>query len=233
MDDSTRAEMTLGGPREVPFSDLESGGRALAARLAANEYEQDILVLGIVLGGVLAGHEVAQKLNAPLDYLLMKKLLAPQGSASLISAVNVAGTLVVDQEFLDRAAKPQSGEDYFLADAICGLKQREQTCRGGRAPANVSGKTIILVDNGVRTGMTMKTSIKALRTLNPRRIIAAAPVGSLDGSEVVRAIADELTILETREPFGNVALWYKRFDRPQDSDVSQFLNAHNPVQQSK
>lgn len=176
-----------------------------------------------MLGGAKAAQEVAQVLGAPLDVIIIKKLLAPQGSASLVSAVNVAGRMVVPEDLLLKASQPKTGLDYFLADALGYVTEREKICRGDRPPLDLAGRTVILVDCGVRTGMTFKTSVAAVRTLNPRRIVACTPVTSAEGAAVVQAVADEFVSVETREPFGNVALWYKTFDRPSDSNIDALL----------
>jgi putative phosphoribosyl transferase len=217
---TSRAPESVNGRR---FADLRSGGRALASRLRLEAGKTDPIVLAIVLGGAQAAQEVAQALGAPLDVIIIKKLLAPQGSASIVSAVNVAGRIVAPEDLLAKASQPKTGLDYFLADALGYLTERVKICRGDRPPLDLAGRTVVLVDCGVRTGMTFKTSVAAVRTMGPRRIVACTPVTSIEGAAVVQGVADEFVSVETREPFGNVAMWYKTFDRLTDSSISAIL----------
>ena len=227
INDSTRTSPARESTNGKRFADLRSGGRALASRLRLEAEDTDPIVLAIVLGGAKAAQEVAQVLGVPLDVIIIKKLLAPQGAASIVSAVNVAGKMVVPEDLLLKASQPKTGLDYFLADALAYLSEREKICRGDRAPLDLAGRTVILVDCGVRTGMTFKTSIAAVSTVSPRRIVACTPVTSVEGAAVVQAVADKFVSVETREPFGNVALWYEKFDRPSDSSISALLDETN------
>lgn len=205
------------------FADLRSGGRELALRLDTYRGRDDVVVLGIVLGGVPVAHEVATHLGMPLDLVIIRRLLAPDGPGSQVCAVNVAGALVLDEELPTRPAAPVTPLDYFLADAIAELGRREQLCRNGRPPIELDGKTVILVDCGIRSGLTMEAAIKALRTKQPARIIAAVPVASYEGRTAVEALPDELICLAQPEPFGHVGVWYADFSRPGDDGVGGLL----------
>lgn len=208
--------------RVISFPDLRSAGCELALKLEAKRGNDDLVVLAIVLGGVLVAHEVAKWLRTPLDLVIIRRLLAPRGPGSQICAVNLGGTLVIDDE-MPHPGKPATPLDHFLDNALEGLAQREQCCRGGRPPIDLARKTIILVDCGIRTGLTMQAAIGALRTRKPTRIIAAAPVAALNGRAAVEAIADEFVCLASPQPFGHVGLWYKDFNRPDDDRVSELL----------
>jgi predicted phosphoribosyltransferase len=165
---------------------------------------------------------VAREIGAPLDFIIIRLLLAPQGPGDLVCAVNVAGSLVVDQERLP-PDPPSSPLDYFLADALAGLARREQVCRAARPPLDVAGKTIILADCGIRSATTMRAAITALRKKGPAKIVAAVPIGSPGGVEAVSALADELVCLAVPGTFGNVGLWYKDFSRPADDQIGALL----------
>lgn len=217
-EESTAAPLAL----IQPYSNLRAGGRELATKLERYRDRDDVVVLALVLGGVLVGHEVAREIGAPLDFIIIRHLLAPQGAGSVVSAVNVAGALIVDEELLPQNP-PSSPLDYFLADALAGLDLREQTCRRGRPPIEIQGKTIILVDCGIRTATTMQAAIRALRTKQPAKIIAAVPIASRGGCEATASLADELVCLATPQTFGNVGLWYKDFSRPGDDHIGEFL----------
>jgi putative phosphoribosyl transferase len=207
----------------APFPNLSSAGRELAATFPRAGISHDVVVLGIVSAGVPVAVEVAKRLEASLDVIIIRRLLAPRGPGSQAVALNAAGTLVVDGEIGPRPAKPQTPFDYFMEDALNGLARRALVCRGERPPTELAGKSILIVDCGIRTGLTMQAAIGALRTLNPARITAAVPVTSLDGRRVVETLADELIYLAAPEPFGNAGVWYKDFRRLGDDSISQTL----------
>jgi putative phosphoribosyl transferase len=206
-----------------PFPDLRSGGRALASELEFFRNRDDVVVLGIVLGGVLVAHEVANHLRAPLELVLIRRLLTPEGPGSQICAVSVAGSIVLDEKLPPRPEVPSTPLDYFIEDALAGLKQRQQLCRGDRPPLEVTGKTVVLVDCGIHTAMTMQAAIHGVRMIQPKKIIAAVPVASIDGLKQVEGIADEIVCVTATERFGHTGLWYKDFSRPGDQGISKFL----------
>lgn len=205
------------------FPNLRTAGRELAAKLELYRQRDDVVVLAILLGGALVAHEVANFLGAPLDIVIIRRLFTPQGPGSQICAANVGGSMVIDEELLPPAAGPSTPVEYFVADAIAELNQREQTCRRGRPPIDLAGKTVILVDCGIRTGLTMQAAIKALRSKRPAQIIAAVPVASELASATIAKLADELVCLAWPEPFGNAAVWYTDFSRPGDDTVGELL----------
>jgi predicted phosphoribosyltransferase len=206
------------------FPDLRSAGRDLAAALEEFSTREDVLVLGLVLGGVPVAHEVAEHLGVPLDFVIIRRLLVPDGPGSQVCAVNVAGSLVVDEEVMPRRAVPESPLDYFVSDALEGLARRARTCRGNRPAVVIGQKTILLVDCGIRTGLTMRAAIRALRAKGPARIIAAVPIASLDSWEVIESIADGVVCPRWAQPFGHVGMWYRDFSRAADHQVSEMLS---------
>lgn len=206
-----------------PFPNLSSAGSELATALAGAAVKDDVVVLGIVSGGVPAAVEVSTRLGAPLDLIMIRRLLAPRGPVSQACAVNVGGKLIVDDEVGPRPAKPETPFDYFMEDALNGLAQRALICRGERPPSELAGNPVLIVDCGIRTGLTMQAAISAVRTFNPAHITAAVPVTSLDGRRVVEALADEFIYLTAPEPFGNAGVWYRDFRRLADDSISQLL----------
>ncbi len=213
----------------TPFPNLSNAGAELAATLPRAAISDDVVVLAIVSAGVPVAIEVAKHLEATLDLIIIRRLLAPRGPGSQAVAVNAAGTLVVDDEVGPRPAKPQTPFDYFMEDALKELARRAQVCRGECPPTELVGKALLIVDCGIRTGLTMAAAIGALRTLNPARIAAAVPVTSHDGRRVVEELADELVYLAAPEPFGNAGVWYKDFRRPADYFISQLLRPSHKV----
>lgn len=206
-----------------PFANLSSAGKELAAALPRAGISDDVIVLAIVSAGLPGALEIAKHLEASLDVVIIRRLLAPEGPGSQAVAATAAGTLVVDEEIGPRPAKPQTPLDYFLEDALNGLALRTRICRGERLPVKLAGKPILIFDCAMRTGLTMKAAIKAVRTLNPASITAASPVTSDDARRSVEPLADELIYLAAPEPFGNAGVWYKDFRRQADDAIHQFL----------
>jgi len=180
-------------------------------------------VLAPVLGGVPVAIEVAHRLGAPLDSVIIRRLLVPHGPGSEICAVHVSGTLVLDEGLEPRPDVPSSGFDHYLSDALASLARRAQVCRGEHPPIDLAGQTIILVDCGIHTGGTMRVAIRALRTRQPARIIVAVPVAAPGSRATVEALADDLVCLSWPEPFGHVGLWYSNFSRPDDDSLPALL----------
>jgi len=207
----------------APFPNLSSAGKELAAALPREGIRDDVTVLAIVSAGVPGAIEIAKHLEAPLDLVIIRRLLAPQGLGSQAVAVTAAGTFVVDEEIGPRPAKPQTPLDFFLEDGLNSLALRTRICRGERLPVELAGKPILIFDCAMRTGLTMQAAIKTLRRLNPASITAAVPVTSDDARRSVEPLADELIYLAAPEPFGNAGVWYKDFRRMPDDDISRLL----------
>lgn len=206
------------------FADLFSAGRNLAARLDDYLGREETIILAIARGGVPVALEVAKHLNAALDIILIRRLLAPGSPGSEICAVNVSGTLVVDQELTLPTALPKTALEYFVADALEGLELRAQTCRGARPALEVARKNVILIDNGIHTGSTVLAAIRALRTMKPSRLVVAVPVAALSSRLPVEAAANDLVCLAWPEPFGHVGLWYANFNVPDEDQIREMLD---------
>jgi putative phosphoribosyl transferase len=206
-----------------PFPNLSSAGKDLAATLTQARFGDKLIVLGIVSAGVPVALEIAKHLEAPFDLVIIRRLLTPQGPGSQAVAVNAAGKLTLDEEVGPLPEKPQTPFDYFIADALKGLEQRSRLCRGQRPPRSLAGRPVLIVDCAIRSGLTMKAAMGAVRLHDPARIIAAVPVTSNDGRREVEPLADELVYLAAPEPFGNAGVWYKDFSRPADELVSKLL----------
>ncbi|MCM3869512.1 MAG: hypothetical protein ND895_02280 [Pyrinomonadaceae bacterium] len=210
------------------FADLASAGRSLVPLLDNYLGSEETVVVGIARGGVLVAREVANHLGAPLDIILIRRLLAPRGPGSEICAVNVCGTLVNDQELALPSRMPKTPLEYFVTDALEELDLRERTCRGGRLALEVARKTVLLVDNGIHTGSTMLAAIRALRTLKPARVVIAVPVAALSSRATVEAAAEDLVCLASPEPFGHVGLWYANFNVPDEEQIRKMLDQVSP-----
>jgi predicted phosphoribosyltransferase len=227
--DETRRAQTSASRRDpaLLLADLRSAGRTLASKLEEFRNCENALVLGLVRGGVPAAVEVAAHLALPLDVVLVRKLLAPNGPDSPICAANVAGHPIRDPRLDEIESTEDTGLKFFLADAFQSLAIRAQVCRGERPPTDISGKTILLIDNGARTGATLQAAVKAIRQLKPAMIIVAIPVGSPESRPLLEDIADALVCVAWRDPFGHVGMWYAKYDVPQVEDVCTLLEEGN------
>ena len=204
------------------YADLFSGGRELAAALQSYAEREDTLVLGIVRGGVPAAVEVSAHLQLPLDLLLLRALVqTPDGR--LLRAVRVAGTLLPDAELVDLPDTTPAEIRWLVDDALARLAARERQCRGDRPAVDVRGKTVILVDCGMRTGTTMRASIAAVRRAGAPFVVAAAPVGAAAAVASVEALADECVCPRSPEVLGNVSLGYERFQVPSEEQINELL----------
>jgi putative phosphoribosyl transferase len=200
----------------MKFQNAAAAGAELAARLNHHGSSQTI-VIAIVSGGVGVGAEVARRLELPLELLFLRRLLAPFGPQRVLCATNVAGTLIVDEEVPQTSAA--NGLDHAIADGIKQLSERERFCRGARPPLDISGKQIILVDNGIHTGSTMLAAIRGVRKLGVTKIIVAVPVADANSRAVIERAADEVFCLVWPDKFGHVGLWYKESIRPANEQI--------------
>jgi predicted phosphoribosyltransferase len=210
------------------FVDARAAGRALAEGLAEYGARERTTVVAVARGGVAVALEVSKRLGLPLDLLLLRRLLVPRGPQEPVCAASVAGTTFLDAELTPRLqAEPALGP--FVADALAELESRAHACRGPRPPARLAGRTILLVDNGVRTGSTILAALRALRSAAPARVVAAAPVAAPDALAAVESAADEFIYLSTPDPFGHVGLWYTDFTRPSDERIRAMLEEAAPT----
>jgi predicted phosphoribosyltransferase len=167
--------------------------------------------------------EVSKRLGLPLDLLLLRRLLVPRGPQEPVCAADVAGARFLDAELAPQLeAEPALAS--FVADALAELESLSLACRGPRPPAELAGRTVLLVDNGVRTGSTMCAALRALRSVAPARVVAAAPVAAPESLAAVGEAADEFVYLHTPDPFGHVGLWYMDFTRPTDDAIRAMLD---------
>lgn len=204
------------------FEDGRAAGRALAERLAAYEARERTAVIAVARGGVAVALEVSKRLRLPLDLLLLRRLLVTRGPLEPVCAANVAGNAFHDAELKTRfEAEPALGA--YTADALAELESRTRACRGTRPALELNGLTVLLVDNGVRTGSTMLAALRALRSCEPARVVAAAPVAAPEALAEVSAAADEFVYLHAPEPFGHVGLWYSSFPRHSDDEIRAML----------
>jgi predicted phosphoribosyltransferase len=206
---------------------IEAGqllGRELASRLGVID---DAIVLALPRGGVPVGAEVAKALGAPLDVFIVRKLGVPGHEELAMGAIASGGVRVLNRDVLDYARVPPQQIDAVAAREERELSRREAEYRGNRAPLDVRGRTVIIVDDGLATGSTMRAAVQALRAMEPKRVIVAVPVGAEQTCEEFRDIVDEMVCLRTPEPFEAVGLWYDDFTQTTDAEVHALLS-RNP-----
>jgi putative phosphoribosyl transferase len=204
------------------FASLAAAGRELAEQLQEYRGAADTVVVAIATGGVPVGAEVARQLHLPFELLMIRRLLVPDGAAKPVCAVNVGGTLVVD-EGLGARATPSSGMDHAIADGLAELAERERAFRGKRAATDLARKNVILVDNGIHTGSTMLISIRALRKLETRSIVVAVPVADENSQAAIEPAADRVACLMWSDKFGHAGMWYQEFVRPTEQQIQELF----------
>ena len=212
------------------FLNREQAGRALAVELSAYADRHDTIVLALPRGGVPVGYEVARALRAPLDVFLVRKLGVPGHEELAMGAVATGGVLVLNHEVVRRLRIPESVIGTAAERESEELGRRDRSYRGARPPPDVTGRTVILVDDGFATGSTMLAAVRALRPQGPGRIVVGAPVAAPDTCELLRADADEVVCLVTPDPFQAVGLWYEDFSQTTDEEVRELLSGSDPFQ---
>lgn len=205
------------------FRNRREAGRLLAQRLAHYANRADVLILALPRGGVPVAYEVARALNAPLDVFLVRKLGVPGYEELAMGAVATDGVRVLNDTIVSGLDIPDYTVDAVAARELEELKRRERVYRGGRPPPDVRGRTVILTDDGLATGSTMQAAIKALRQLQPARIVVAVPTAAPDTCEALRAEVDEVICAITPEPFHAVGRWFEDFTQTTDEEVRDLL----------
>jgi predicted phosphoribosyltransferase len=207
----------------VPFRDRTDAGRQVAARLSRFADRPGVVVLGLPRGGVPVAYEVARALHAPLDIFLVRKLGVPGHEELAMGAIASGGVRVLNEDVVQSLRIPPAAIDYVAAREQAELERRESSYRGGRPAPDVSGRVVILVDDGLATGSTMKAAVAALRQQNPARLVVAVPVAALPTCAELAGLVDEIVCAETPEPFYAVGTWYDDFAQTTDEELRRLL----------
>ena len=208
----------------IVFKDRREAGRQLAKALARRGYKgQDTLVLGIPRGGLVVADEVAKALSATLDVIIARKLRAPYQPELGIGAVVNGDHLTVNEELSRAVGATQDYLNREVAYQKQEIERRLRFYRGERQAPEISGKTAIVVDDGIATGYTFRAALESLRQRNPVRLVAAAPVAALDSAGMLKAFADEVVCLHTPVSFFAVGAWYQNFDQVSDEEAAAIL----------
>jgi putative phosphoribosyl transferase len=205
------------------FRDRADAGRQLAAKLAAYVGRPDVLVLALPRGGVPVAYEVAKSLGAPLDVFLVRKLGLPGHEELAMGAIATGGARVLNYEVVRGLDIPSRMIDEVAAREQRELARRERAYRDDRPAPDVQGRTVILVDDGLATGSTMRAAVVALRQQHPARIVIAVPAAASSVCAELGAEVDEIVCAVTPEPFYAVGLWYADFSPTSDDEVRDLL----------
>jgi predicted phosphoribosyltransferase len=205
------------------FRDRREAGRLLADKLTDYANRPDVIVLALPRGGVPVAYEAARALQAPLDVFLVRKLGVPGHEELAMGAVATGGVRVLNDEVVTSLRISEKQIDAATSQQREELKRRERLYRDGRPAPNVRGRTVILVDDGLATGATMRAAVQALRQQQPARIVVAVPTASPDTCQALRAEADEVVCAITPEPFLAVGRWYDVFTQTTDDEVRDLL----------
>ena len=204
------------------FLDRRQAGRKLGQVLRRFP-TPDPVVLALPQDGVPVGYEVARLLGAPLDVFIVRKIGLPCCREVAMGALASGGLQVLDEDLIRKLQIQPYAVDMAVKKEMRELARREERYGAGSAPPVLRGRTAILVDDGLATGLTMRAAVRAARKQQPARIIVAVPVGAREAIRLLEAEADEVVCLHTPEPFVAVGLWYARFDQTTDEEIRELL----------
>jgi len=205
------------------FKNRADAGRKLAARLTRYGDREDVLVLALPRGGVPVAYEVAKELKAPLDVFLVRKLGVPGHEELAMGAIASSGVRVVNEELVNYLGIPDEVIDGIAAVEQRELERRAVAYRDDRPPPDVKDRIVILIDDGLATGSTMRAAAASLRLQKPRRIVVAVPVSSPETCDEFRSEVDEIVCAVTPQHFQGVGLWYDDFSQTSDEEVRELL----------
>ena len=213
------------------YGDRIDAGQQLAENLMVYANHPDVLVLALPRGGVPVGFAVAEALHAPLDVLLVRKLGVPGHEELAMGAIASGGVRVLNEDLVHFLQIPLTVIDAVAAQEQQELDRRTLHYRSDRLPLDVHGCTVILVDDGLATGATMRAAVLTLRQQQPARIVVAIPIASSTVCHELETVADEVVCTATPEPFYAVGLWYENFEPTSDAEVCDLLAqpAHRPA----
>ena len=206
-----------------PFRDRVEAGELLAAKLAEYRDRDDVIVLALPRGGVPVAREVARTLAVPFDVYVVRKLGVPGHEELAMGAIATGGVRQINRDVVDALGIPGDVIDAVAEREQRELERREQTYRGDRGPLSLTNRTVILVDDGLATGSTMRAAVMAARQQQPARVIVAVPVGAASTCSDLATEADDVVCVRTPDPFVAVGLWYRDFTPTTDHEVRALL----------
>jgi putative phosphoribosyl transferase len=208
---------------ELPFRDRIQAGQLLSRKLGSYADRTGVIVLALPRGGVPVAYQVARALRAPLDVFLVRKLGVPGQEELALGAIATGGVRVLNEEVVRALGISPRAIDSVAARESRELVRRDQLYRGRRTAPKVTGRTVILVDDGLATGSTMRAAAKAVRHQEPGRIVVAAPVAAAPTCQELANEVDEMVCYATPEPFYSVGFWYEDFSQTTDIEICDLL----------
>jgi predicted phosphoribosyltransferase len=206
------------------FADRREAGMVLAKKLAAYAGRDDVVVLALPRGGVPVAYEVAEALNVPIDVFLVRKLGVPGHEELAMGAIASGGTRVLNERTIEYLRIPEEIIEAVAEREQRELERREREYRGSKPPVNVAGKTVIVIDDGLATGASMRAAAVALRRMEPAKIVVAVPVAADETCHTFRSEVDTIVCAITPEPFYGVGMWYRDFSQTTDDEVRDLLS---------
>lgn len=206
------------------FKDRIDAGRKLAKELSKYANRSDVLILALPRGGVPVAFEVAKELNVKMDVFIVRKLGVPGNEELAMGAIASDNIRVLNEDVVRSFQIPERVIDMVSENELRELVRREHTYRGDRPKPEVSGSTVILIDDGLATGATMRAAAAALKTKNPAKIVVAVPTAARDTCEFFGKEVDEVICVITPEPFYGVGAWYEDFSQTTDKEVCELLD---------
>lgn len=210
--------------RDFLLRDRAAAGRLLAAALSAYRRQSDVIVLALPRGGVPVAAEISRALQVRLDLMLVRKLGVPGNEELAMGAIASGGVQVLNESVLDFLALPRLAIEDAAQRERRELLRREQAYRGDRPSPSLRGQRVILVDDGLATGATMRAAVQAVHQQVPAAIIVAIPVGAPDSVAQVGGLVDEMVCPFTPEPFSSIGQWYAEFGQVSDEEVQALLH---------
>lgn len=205
------------------FKDRSHAGKLLAQRLSAYAHRPDVLVLALPRGGVPVGFAVAQALGVALDVMLVRKLGMPGHEEYAMGAVGAGGVRVLQAGLVESGLVTAEAIEAASERELAEIARRERLYRAGRAPPELAGRCVIIVDDGIATGATLRAAVEVVRQSKVARLVVAAPVGAPDSVAALAPEVDEMVCLETPFGFHAVSQWYRHFDQTSDEEVQDLL----------
>jgi putative phosphoribosyl transferase len=210
------------------FGNRADAGRALAERLGRYRGNAGVRVLGLPRGGIPVAFEVAQALEAPLDVFVVRKLGVPGHEELAMGAIASGGIRILNRDVVSSLGIDAATIDRVAVTEKAELERRETAYRGGRPPADVTGKTVILVDDGLATGSTMRAAVAAIREQRPEKVVVAVPVAAPQTRDEFAREVDEIVCVATPDPFLAVGRFYDDFSQTTDGEVHALLQKAAP-----
>jgi putative phosphoribosyl transferase len=209
------------------FQNRTEAGRMLAAELIRYAGQADVLVLGLPRGGVTVAFEVAQKLKAPLDVLVVRKLGVPGQEELAMGAIAAGDVKVLDETIVRYLQIPEIIVEAVVAAEMMELERREKAYHSRGARCEIGGKTVILIDDGVATGATLRAAIQVVKKQSPARLIAAVPFASPWARDEFKGRVDEMVVLNSTDAFESVGQAYENFTQVTDAEVTRLMEIAN------